>query len=327
MATAAGNHNKNNNSSSSITAAGLRSPRATLAGAQNYPNGDYAAGPPTTNNNADAAPAGRLSRSNSPAGSSYFTYRPYQQPQPSYQLQQQQQQSPQLPQLRHTNEQTLSNTLANAQSPAPASSPAAPGGPSSAPRSCPTSYPDAAGPVAAPVSLRPAKFTEEWDASQRGSSIVDGRRPVTPSRLQQQHPDHQPQGTMATSLSRANSISGASAAGGETAGGPSLSRGNTLKKKPSLRRGGSLRRSSSRRSMKAGSVRSLALQSSADQDEIHSAFFCPVPTTGNPTETLATRFQCLSRPCPSSPAPLCGSCMELTMGRRLVQPGARSSRT
>lgn len=44
--------------------------------------------------------------------------------------------------------------------------------------------------------------------------------------------------------------------------------------------------------MKAGSVRSLALQSNADEDEMHSAFYCPVPTTGNPTEALANRFQC-----------------------------------
>jgi hypothetical protein len=70
-----------------------------------------------------------------------------------------------------------------------------------------------------------------------------------------------------------------------------LSRGNTLKKKNSLRRSTSLKRSSSRRSMKAGSVRSLALQSSHEPDEIHSVFYCPVPTTGTPTEVLSNRFQ------------------------------------
>lgn len=43
--------------------------------------------------------------------------------------------------------------------------------------------------------------------------------------------------------------------------------------------------------MKAGSVRSLALQSTTDQDEMHSAFYCPVPTSANPTEALANRFQ------------------------------------
>jgi hypothetical protein len=46
--------------------------------------------------------------------------------------------------------------------------------------------------------------------------------------------------------------------------------------------------------MRAGSVRSLALQSNTDEGETHSAFFCPVPTTGNPTEVLAARFQCTS---------------------------------
>lgn len=76
-----------------------------------------------------------------------------------------------------------------------------------------------------------------------------------------------------------------------------VSRSNTLKKKSSLRRSGSLGRSGSRRSMKAGSVKSLALQSNADEDEMHSAFYCPVPTKGNPTEALANRFQgkCMSR--------------------------------
>jgi len=69
------------------------------------------------------------------------------------------------------------------------------------------------------------------------------------------------------------------------------SRGGTLKKKASLRRTGSMKRSSSRRSSRAGSVRSLALQPAGDEDETHSAFYCPVPTTGNPTEILANRFQ------------------------------------
>ncbi|EOO02533.1 putative ph domain-containing protein [Phaeoacremonium minimum UCRPA7] len=126
--------------------------------------------------------------------------------------------------------------------------------------------------LTAPVPIRPAKFTEEWDASQRGSSIIEGG----------------PANNM-SSIQRSNSYSG-SATGTETAS-QLPSRSNTLKKKASLRRGGSLKRSGSRRSMKAGSVRSLALQSATDEDEIHSAFFCPVPTTGNPTEALASRFQ------------------------------------
>lgn len=133
----------------------------------------------------------------------------------------------------------------------------------------------------APVATRPTgKFTEEWDASQRGSSIVNG--PI-------------PQPNNMSSIHRSNSFSGSTTgAGGGFMDGSSIqmSRSNTLKKKSSLRRrSGSLRRAGSRRSMKAGSVRSLALQSNADEDELHSAFFCPVPTTGNPTEALANRFQ------------------------------------
>ena len=121
----------------------------------------------------------------------------------------------------------------------------------------------------APASLRPARFTEEWDASQRGSSIADGPAPGTMQR----------------------SISYSGPANGVTGDAVSLSRGNTLKKKASIRRSASLKRSGSRRSMKAGSVRSLALQSTTDQDEMHSAFYCPVPTSANPTEVLASRFQ------------------------------------
>lgn len=127
-----------------------------------------------------------------------------------------------------------------------------------------------------PVGTRGAKFTEEWDASQRGSSILDG---------------HQ-----GSAMQRSNSYAGSIGTSDAGHHNISLSRGNTLKKKPSIRRSGSLKRSGSRRSMKAGSVKSLALQSSNDPDEMHSAFFCPIPTTGNPTEALANRFQgwCLS---------------------------------
>jgi len=103
------------------------------------------------------------------------------------------------------------------------------------------------------------KFNEEWDASQRGSSIIDGP------------------------MQRSNSVMSQ----GDTL---IASRGGTLKKKASLRRGGSLKRSSSRRSSRAGSVRSLVLQPQGDIDEAHSAFYSPVPTSGNPTEVLANRF-------------------------------------
>ena len=72
------------------------------------------------------------------------------------------------------------------------------------------------------------------------------------------------------------------------------SRGGTLKKKQSLKKTGSIKRSSSRRSLGAGSVKSLTLgdkEKYADQNEMNSAFYTPVPTTGNPTEILSNRFQ------------------------------------
>ena len=72
------------------------------------------------------------------------------------------------------------------------------------------------------------------------------------------------------------------------------SRGGTLKKKQSLKKSGSIKRSSSRRSLGAGSVKSLALgdkEKYGNQNEINSAFYTPVPTTGNPTEILSNRFQ------------------------------------
>lgn len=130
-----------------------------------------------------------------------------------------------------------------------------------------------ASPLSASLAQRPAKFTEEWDATQRGTSVIDG--------------------PASSAMHRTSSYAG-SIGPSEASHPVTLSRGNTLKKKASIRRTGSLKRSGSRRSMKAGSVKSLALQSSNDPDEMHSAFYCPVPTTGNPTEALATRFQGIS---------------------------------
>jgi hypothetical protein len=71
------------------------------------------------------------------------------------------------------------------------------------------------------------------------------------------------------------------------------SRGGTLKKKNSLKRGASLKRSSSRRSLAAGSVKSLQLgdKERYEGSDLYSAFFTPVPTKGTPTELLANRFQ------------------------------------
>jgi hypothetical protein len=114
------------------------------------------------------------------------------------------------------------------------------------------------------------RFTEEWDASQRGSSIIDDSYRSNFAAMQ-----------------RSNSVHSFNA--GDDQQLPV--RGNTLRKKSSMRRTSSLGRSSSRRSNKAGSVRSLALHSASDPDDAHSAFYCPVPTSGTPTDVLANRFQ------------------------------------
>ncbi|KAM0551979.1 hypothetical protein ACHAPJ_008087 [Fusarium lateritium] len=120
-----------------------------------------------------------------------------------------------------------------------------------------------------PLSQQAGRFTEEWGAAQRGPSVLL---------------DYPSNGA---NMQRSNSVH--SFITGDDQQLPA--RQNTLKKKNSVRRNGSLKRSGSRRSMRAGSVKSLALQSSSDPDEAHSAFHCPVPTSGNPTDTLSNRFQ------------------------------------
>lgn len=82
------------------------------------------------------------------------------------------------------------------------------------------------------------------------------------------------------------------------------SRGGTLKKKPSLHKSASLKRTASKRSSYAGSVRSMKLgekEKYGETEESNSVFYCPVPTTGNPTELLASRFQGRVRPRPHRP--------------------------
>lgn len=72
------------------------------------------------------------------------------------------------------------------------------------------------------------------------------------------------------------------------------SRGGTLKKKASLKKSSSLKRSASKKSSYAGSVRSLQLGEKEKYQvdpEHNSVFYCPVPTSGSPTDLLADRFQ------------------------------------
>ncbi|KKK25512.1 PH domain protein [Aspergillus rambellii] len=110
------------------------------------------------------------------------------------------------------------------------------------------------------------RFQEEFDiASSRGS--IDG-----PSGMQRS----------ASQMSHSRSAT--------------PTRAGTLKKKSSLSKRGSMRRSGSRRSLRAGSVRSLVLgdkdkYAAGGEEDVNSAFYVPVPTGGNPTEVLATRFQ------------------------------------
>lgn len=114
-----------------------------------------------------------------------------------------------------------------------------------------------------------SRFNEDMDVSRRGSAVIDGFS------------------AGASGLQRSDSqASYASAA---------PSRSGTLKKKPSLSRKGSLKRTGSRRSMRAGSVKSLSLgekEKYGDEDP-GSAFYVPIPTTGSPTDELANRFQCM----------------------------------
>ena len=85
------------------------------------------------------------------------------------------------------------------------------------------------------------------------------------------------------------------------------SRGGTLKKRQSLSKKASLKRKDSGKRSRAASVRSYGGDDKhgvvGDQMELHSAFYTPVPTTGNPTEILANRFQGTWRCCPWSVVP------------------------
>ena len=114
------------------------------------------------------------------------------------------------------------------------------------------------------------RFHEEFDAaSQRGSVVLDG---TSTSGVQRS----------ASQMSHSRSVT--------------PTRSTTLKKKSSLSKKGSMRRSGSRRSLRAGSVRSLVLGDKEKYgvdgaDDQHSAFYVPIPTNGNPTEVMAQRFQ------------------------------------
>jgi hypothetical protein len=112
------------------------------------------------------------------------------------------------------------------------------------------------------------RLNEAIDSSRQGSSVIDGE-------------EKEPEIIRSNStMSQSNTLT--------------PSRGGTLKKRQSLKKSGSLKRSNSRKSLRPGSVTSLVLEREKHpegKDEMYSAFFIPVPTTGNPTEILAERFQ------------------------------------
>lgn len=115
----------------------------------------------------------------------------------------------------------------------------------------------------------PSRFTEGLDTGQQGSSII---------------------GANGTDLAHHDSSMSQSLAA-------LPSRGGTLKKKRSLSRKGSVKRNSSKRASRSGSLMGVGLRGQDGYpgdfgDEMNSAFFTPVPVTGNPTEILANRFQC-----------------------------------
>jgi hypothetical protein len=103
------------------------------------------------------------------------------------------------------------------------------------------------------------------------------------------------------------------------------SRGGTLKKKASLKRSSSLMRSTSKRSSRAGSVRSVTLgekEKYGQSEEMNSVFYCPVPTSGSPTELLANRFQCTLLPSQAVTSHWTIRILALTLSQR----GGKSSR-
>ena len=113
------------------------------------------------------------------------------------------------------------------------------------------------------------QFHEDFDADARPNSAVSGMQGADINR----------------------SASSASTAVAHGQGIPS--RNNTLKKKSSMRRTtgttGSLKRSGSRKSLTAGSIKSVP--GGNETEAFNSAFYTPVPTHGSPTDILANRFQ------------------------------------
>lgn len=149
----------------------------------------------------------------------------------------------------------------------------------------------------APLHQNPPRFYEDFDAaSQRGSVVLDGPSATTAAAAAGKPPTNTSTSAATTPTPGAaiqRSVSQMSSSHSRSA---TPTRSSTLKKRASLTKRGSMRRSGSRKSMRAGSVRSLNLgdrekYGAEGADDVNSAFAVPIPTDGNPTNVLANRFQ------------------------------------
>ena len=122
--------------------------------------------------------------------------------------------------------------------------------------------PDTTSPLSQSMNQSTGVFHEDLGASQQDPSVTeDGPPPINRSHS-----------------SASTAVSGS---------GPA--RSNTLKKRNSIKRTGSLKRSSSKRGLNAGNIAGYGGMDS--NKEYNNALYTPIPTSGQPTEILANRFQ------------------------------------
>lgn len=141
-------------------------------------------------------------------------------------------------------------------------------------------------------SFHQAGMSELDAPDERGFSVnpSHSRHPSTArkqsrNRLSQQQPllqDEQDGADLQRTLSYGSSKSGTATGG--------VSRSNTLKKSKSVSRKTSFKRSGSRKSVAAGSIKTMT--GAGGDKEYNSVFHTPIPTAGTPMEILANRFQC-----------------------------------
>ena len=123
-------------------------------------------------------------------------------------------------------------------------------------------HPDTMSPLSQSMNQNSGAIHDDLETSQQDSTLVEDGRP----------------GVDRKASSASTAVSGSAP-----------SRNNTLKKRNSMKRTGSLKRSNSKRSIKAGNIAGYGGVES--NKEYNSAFSTPIPTSGQPTEVLANRFQ------------------------------------